>query len=83
MRTRVLQRRIAEFLSEVGCANSAEILAHVNQHTSSGSSMFALVNILAKSPLFVCVGEVDVPTFCRYRSKIWKRHLKLWELREG
>ncbi|HJM55306.1 MAG TPA: DUF3860 domain-containing protein [Poseidonia sp.] len=72
-RTKRLRSEIQTFLSEVGEANTTDILDHVNQRFRWGATMNQLGNVLARDRRFVKVGfdeGTDLGGF-RMRVCIW------------
>jgi len=72
-RTKRLRSEIEGYLSEVGEANTADILDHVNGRFRWGATMNQLGNVLARDARFVKVGfdeGTDVGGF-RVRVCVW------------
>ena len=74
-RTKRLRSEIQDFLSEVGEANTTDILNHVNQRFRWGATMNQLGNVLARDRRFIKVGfdeNTDIGGF-RMRVCVWAR----------
>ena len=72
-RTQRLRQEISTYLSEVGEANTTDILDHVNKRFRWGATMNQLGNVLARDRRFVKVGfdeGTDVGGF-RTRVCVW------------
>ena len=72
-RTLRLRTEIEAYLSNVGEANTTDILDHVNQRFRWGATMNQLGNVLARDRRFVKVGfdeGTDIGGF-RMRVRVW------------
>ena len=72
-RTLRLRTEIEAYLSNVGEANTTDILDHVNQRFRWGATMNQLGNVLARDRMFVKVGfdeGTDIGGF-RMRVCVW------------
>ncbi|MCH1541274.1 MAG: DUF3860 domain-containing protein [Candidatus Poseidonia sp.] len=72
-RTQRLRSEIQVYLSQVGEANTTDILEHVNQRFRWGATMNQLGNVLARDRRFVKVGfdeGTDIGGF-RMRVCVW------------
>ena len=72
-RTQRLRQEISTYLSEVGEANTTDILDHVNKRFRWGATMNQLGNVLARDRRFVKVGfdeGTDLGGF-RMRVCVW------------
>ncbi len=74
-RTRRLRTEIAEYLDDVGQANTTAILDHINKRFRWGATMNQLGNVLARDSRFTKVGfdeGTDVGGF-RMRVCVWSK----------
>lgn len=72
-RTQRLRQEISTYLTNVGEANTTDILDHVNQRFRWGATMNQLGNVLARDRRFVKVGfdeGTDIGGF-RMRVCVW------------
>jgi hypothetical protein len=72
-RTKRLRTEIQSFLTDVGEANTTDILDHVNQRFRWGATMNQLGNVLARDRRFIKVGfdeGTDLGGF-RMRVCVW------------
>ena len=72
-RTKRLRTEIQSFLTNVGEANTTDILDHVNQRFRWGATMNQLSNVLARDRRFIKVGfdeGTDLGGF-RMRVCVW------------
>ena len=74
-RTRRLRTEIADYLENVGEANTTAILDHINRRFRWGATMNQLGNVLARDSRFTKVGfdeGTDVGGF-RMRVCVWSK----------
>ena len=74
-RTRRLRTEIADYLENVGEANTTAILDHINRRFRWGATMNQLGNVLARDSRFAKVGfdeGTDVGGF-RMRVCVWSK----------
>jgi len=69
-RTKRLRSEIQDFLSEVGEANTTDILDHVNQRFRWGATMNQLGNVVARDRRFVKVGFDEGTGLCGFRMRV-------------
>ena len=69
-RTRRLRTEIAEFLTNVGEANTTTILEHVNSRFRWGATMNQLGNVLARDRRFTKVGFDEGTDIGGFRTRV-------------
>ena len=69
-RTQRLRQEISTYLSEVGEANTTDILDHVNKRFRWGATMNQVGNLLARDSRFEKLGITEGTTMAGFRERV-------------